>query len=116
MASNWDEFKQRLLIFCKNASSRELSMRVTAKTLYLVLNGGTDVRGGIASYHMLEDLKDMFLRIRSDEDRILAALVIASLTTGSKFKSLCRPSIRAGKALWQRCWLKWTARALGCRR
>jgi len=31
----------------------------------------------------------MFLRIRSDEDRILASLVIASLTTGSRFKSLC---------------------------
>ncbi|MCG2890530.1 MAG: hypothetical protein L7G97_07015 [Acidilobus sp.] len=89
MASNWEEFKQRLLTFCKNASPRELSMRVTAKALYLVLNGGADVRGGIASYHMLEDLKDMFLRVRDDEDRILAALVIASLTTGSRFKSLC---------------------------
>jgi len=64
-------------------------MYVTAKTLYIVVNGGTDVRGGIASYHMLEDLKDMFLRIRSDEDRILASLVIAALTTGSRFKSLC---------------------------
>jgi len=33
----------------------------------------------------------MFLRVRSDEDRILASLVIAALTTGSKFKSLCSP-------------------------
>jgi hypothetical protein len=89
MANGWSDLKQRLLVFCKNASSRELSMRVTAKTLYLILNGGTDVRGGIASYHMLENLKDMFLRVRSDEDRILASLVIAALTTGSKFKSLC---------------------------
>jgi hypothetical protein len=91
MANGWSDLKQRLLVFCKNASSRELSMRVTAKTLYLILNGGTDVRGGIASYHMLENLKDMFLRVRSDEDRILASLVIAALTTGSKFKSLCSP-------------------------
>jgi hypothetical protein len=89
MASNWDEFKHRLLAFCKNASPRELGMYVTAKTLYFVVNGGADVRGGIASYHMLEDLKDMFLRIRSDEDKVLASLVIAALTTGSKFKSLC---------------------------
>jgi hypothetical protein len=89
MATDWSDFKQRLLSFCRNASPHELNMRVTAKTLYIILNGGTDVRGGIASYHMLEDLKDMFLRIRSDEDRILASLVIASLTTGSRFKSLC---------------------------
>jgi len=89
MTNGWSDFKQRLLTFCKNASSRELGMRVTAKTLYVILNGGTDVRGGIASYHMLEDLKDMFLRIRGDEDRILASLLIAALTTGSKFKSLC---------------------------
>jgi len=89
MTNGWNDFKQRLLVFCKNASSHELAMRVTAKTLYVVLNGGTDFRGGITSYHMLENLKDMFLRVRSDEDRILASLVIAALTTGSKFKSLC---------------------------
>jgi len=90
MVSDWNNFKQRLLIFCRSASPRELGMYVTAKTLYIIINGEGDLRGGIGGYHMLEDLKDMLPRIRDDEDRILAYLVIASLTTRSKFKSLCR--------------------------
>jgi len=88
--SDWSDFKQRLLSFCRNASQHELQVYVTPKTLYIAVNGETDLRGGIGGYHVLEDLKDMLPRIRDDEDRILAYLVIASLVTKSKFKSLCR--------------------------
>ena len=92
MLSDWNDFKQRLLIFCRNASPHELQAYVTAKTLYIAVNGNveSDIRGGIVGYHMLESIKDMLPRIKNDEDRILAYLVVASLTTRSKFKSLCR--------------------------
>jgi len=90
MASDWSDFKRRLLTFCRNASPHELQAYVTAKTLYIAVNGEGDLRGGIGGYHILEDLKDMLPRIRNDEDRVLAYLVIASMTTGSKFKTLCR--------------------------
>jgi len=88
--SDWNDFKQRLLIFCRNANPHELQAYVSAKALYIAVNGESDLRGGIVGYHMLEDLKDMLPRIKNDEDRILAYLVVASLTTRSKFKSLCR--------------------------
>ena len=90
MMSDWSDFKRRLLSFCRNASPHELQAYVSAKTLYMVVNGEGDLRGGIGGYHMLEDLKDMLPRIRNDEDRVLAYLVIASMTTRSKFKTLCR--------------------------
>jgi len=90
MTGDWNDFKQRLLSFCRNASPHELQAYVTAKTLYIAVNGVSNLRGGIGGYHVLEDLKDMLPRIRNDEDRILAYLVVASLTTRSKFKSLCR--------------------------
>ena len=88
--SDWDDIKQRLLSFCRNASPHELQAYVTAKTLYIAVNGESDIRGGIGGYHMLESIKSMLPRIKNDEDRILAYLVVASLTTRSKFKSLCR--------------------------
>ena len=88
--SDWSDFKQRLLAFCRNASPHELQAYVSAKALYIAVNGESDLRGGIGGYHVLEDLKDMLPRIRNDEDRVLAYLVIASMTTRSKFKTLCR--------------------------
>ena len=94
MASNWSYFKQSLLSFCRSASPRELTKNVSTKTLYIAINGRKSngresLRGGIASYHMFEDLVSMLPRVKDDDDKILAPMVVAAIVNGARFKSLC---------------------------
>ena len=89
MASNWSYFKLSLLSFCRSASPRELTKNVTTKTLYIAINGRESLRGGIASYHMFEDLVSMLPRVKDDDDKILAPMVVAAIANGARFKSLC---------------------------
>ena len=89
MASNWSYFKLSLLSFCRSASPRELTKNVSTKTLYIAINGRKSLRGGIASYHMFEDLVSMLPRVKDDDDKILAPMVVAAIVNGARFKSLC---------------------------